>query len=55
MSYTDLKGLPVSTTCADALSAYERGVDLFLRWRSGAPKPARYLRIGRSFRRVVAK
>jgi tetratricopeptide (TPR) repeat protein len=26
----------VSTTSADALAAYERGVDLFLRWRSGA-------------------
>jgi tetratricopeptide (TPR) repeat protein len=36
MAYTDLKGLAVSTTSADALAAYERGVDLFLRWRSGA-------------------
>jgi tetratricopeptide (TPR) repeat protein len=36
MTYTDLKGLAVSTTSADALAAYERGVDLFLRWRSGA-------------------
>jgi tetratricopeptide (TPR) repeat protein len=26
----------VSTTSTDALAAYERGVDLFLRWRSGA-------------------
>ena len=32
----DLKGLAVSTASADALAAYERGVDLFLRWRSGA-------------------
>jgi len=36
MAYTDLKGLPVSTASSDALAAYERGVDLFLRWRSGA-------------------
>jgi tetratricopeptide (TPR) repeat protein len=36
MTHTDLKGLAVSTTSADALAAYERGVDLFLRWRSGA-------------------
>jgi tetratricopeptide (TPR) repeat protein len=36
MTYADLKGLAVSTTSADALAAYERGVDLFLRWRSGA-------------------
>src|SRR6185369_18030791 len=28
--------LAVSTTSADALAAYERGVDLFLRWRAGA-------------------
>lgn len=32
----DVKGLAVSTTSADALAAYERGVDLFLRWRGGA-------------------
>lgn len=32
----DLKGLPVSTTSLEALAAYERGVDLFLRWRAGA-------------------
>jgi tetratricopeptide (TPR) repeat protein len=32
----DLKGLPVSTTSSEALAAYERGVDLFLRWRAGA-------------------
>src|SRR5262249_37911030 len=36
MSSADLKGLAVSTTSADALTAYERGVDLFLRWRGGA-------------------
>lgn len=36
MALTDTKGLAVSTTSADALAAYERGVDLFLRWRSGA-------------------
>lgn len=36
MIYADLKGLAVSTTSADALAAYERGVDLFLRWRGGA-------------------
>jgi tetratricopeptide (TPR) repeat protein len=36
MTHADLKGLPVSTRSAEALAAYERGVDLFLRWRSGA-------------------
>ena len=36
MALTDLAGLAVSTTSTDALAAYERGVDLFLRWRSGA-------------------
>ena len=36
MMHADLKGLAVSTTSADALAAYERGADLFLRWRSGA-------------------
>jgi tetratricopeptide (TPR) repeat protein len=36
MSGADLKGLGVSTTSAEALAAYERGVDLFLRWRTGA-------------------
>jgi tetratricopeptide (TPR) repeat protein len=36
MTHADLKGLTVSTTSADALAAYERGVDLFLRWRGGA-------------------
>lgn len=36
MAYTDLKGLPVATSSSEALAAYERGVDLFLRWRSGA-------------------
>jgi tetratricopeptide (TPR) repeat protein len=37
MAYTDIRGLPVSTTSAEALAAYERGIDLFLRWREGAP------------------
>ena len=32
----DVAGLAVSTTSADALAAYERGVDLFLRWRTGS-------------------
>jgi tetratricopeptide (TPR) repeat protein len=36
MTHADGKGLAVSTTSSDALAAYERGVDLFLRWRSGA-------------------
>jgi tetratricopeptide (TPR) repeat protein len=36
MTSTDVKRLPVSTTSSDALQAYERGVDLFLRWRGGA-------------------
>ena len=36
MTRTALKGLGVSPTSADAMAAYERGVDLFLRWRSGA-------------------
>ena len=36
MTGTDLKGLAVSTTSSEALAAYERGVDLFLRWRAGA-------------------
>jgi len=36
MTMTDSAGLPVSTTSTDALAAYERGVDLFLRWRAGA-------------------
>jgi tetratricopeptide (TPR) repeat protein len=38
MALADLKGLAVSTTSADALAAWERGADLFLRWRSGAPE-----------------
>jgi tetratricopeptide (TPR) repeat protein len=38
MPYTDSRGLSVSTTSADALAAYERGIDLFLRWREGAPE-----------------
>jgi tetratricopeptide (TPR) repeat protein len=36
MTATDLKGLGVSTKSSDALVAYERGLDLFLRWRGGA-------------------
>src|SRR5262249_486548 len=36
MSYSDIKGLATSTKSSDALAAYERGVDLFLRWRAGA-------------------
>jgi len=36
MTLTDSAGLAVSTTSVDALAAYERGVDLFLRWRAGA-------------------
>jgi tetratricopeptide (TPR) repeat protein len=39
MTCTDSKGLALSTTSSDALAAYERGVDLFLRWR-GAPMDA---------------
>lgn len=35
MAHRDLKGLPVSTSSSDALAAYERGLDLFLRWRGG--------------------
>jgi tetratricopeptide (TPR) repeat protein len=38
MAYTDAQGLAVSTTSSSALAAYERGIDLFLRWRSGAPE-----------------
>jgi tetratricopeptide (TPR) repeat protein len=37
MAYTDLRGLAVSTTSSEALGAYERAIDLFLRWRDGAP------------------
>jgi tetratricopeptide (TPR) repeat protein len=36
MAYSDLKGLAVSTSSSEALHAYERGLDLFLRWRGGA-------------------
>ncbi len=36
MTHTDVKGLALSTASSEALAAYERGVDLFLRWRSGA-------------------
>ena len=38
MSHSDLKGLAVSTASSEALAAYERGTDLFLRWRAGAPE-----------------
>ena len=38
MAYTDAQGLAVSTTSSNALAAYEHGIDLFLRWRSGAPE-----------------
>jgi tetratricopeptide (TPR) repeat protein len=38
MGYTDAQGLAVSTTSVDALAAYERGIDLYLRWRTGAPE-----------------
>jgi tetratricopeptide (TPR) repeat protein len=36
MTANDIKGLGVSTKSSDALAAYERGLDLFLRWRGGA-------------------
>ena len=36
MAYTDVLGLEVTTTSSDALAAWERGVDLFMRWRSGS-------------------
>src|SRR5215831_2589543 len=36
MTATDTKGLGVSTKSSEALAAYERGLDLFLRWRGGA-------------------
>ena len=39
MTYTDLKGLTVSTSSSEALAGYERGLDLFLRWR-GNPMEA---------------
>lgn len=35
MTRTDIKGLAVSTSSSEALAAYERGLDLFLRWRGG--------------------
>jgi tetratricopeptide (TPR) repeat protein len=38
-TYTDIKGLAVSTSSSEALAAYERGLDLFLRWR-GNPMDA---------------
>ena len=36
MTTTDTTGLGVSTRSSDALAAYERGLDLFIRWRAGA-------------------
>src|SRR5438445_802889 len=36
MTATHITGLGVSTKSADALAAYERGLDLFLRWRTGS-------------------
>jgi tetratricopeptide (TPR) repeat protein len=36
MTATDITGLGVSTKLSEALAAYERGLDLFLRWRGGA-------------------
>jgi tetratricopeptide (TPR) repeat protein len=36
MAYTDSRGLAVSTPSSEALAAYEQGIDLTLRWRSGA-------------------
>src|SRR5262249_18349689 len=35
MTGTDIKGLGVSTNWADAVRSFERGLDLFLRWRAG--------------------
>ena len=37
MALTDRLGLAVSTSSSEALTAYEHGIDLALRWRSGAP------------------
>jgi tetratricopeptide (TPR) repeat protein len=39
MTHTDLKGLAVTTSSSEALGAYERGLDQFLRWR-GNPMDA---------------
>jgi tetratricopeptide (TPR) repeat protein len=36
MAYIDALGYAVSTTSAEALAAYEQGIELWLRWRSGA-------------------
>jgi tetratricopeptide (TPR) repeat protein len=36
MACTDTAGLALTTGSADAARAYDRGVDLFLRWRAGA-------------------
>jgi hypothetical protein len=36
MTLSDRLGLAVSTSSSEALMAYEQGLDLALRWRSGA-------------------
>src|SRR2546428_937527 len=36
MALSDRLGLAVSTSSSEALTAYEQGLDLALRWRSGA-------------------
>ena len=37
MALSDRLGLAVSTSSSEALSAYEQGMHLALRWRSGRP------------------
>jgi hypothetical protein len=39
MAYTDTMGYVVSTTSSEALAAYEQGVSLWLRQRSGLLRP----------------
>jgi hypothetical protein len=36
MAYTDTQGHTVSTSSSSALTAYEQGANLWIRWRSGA-------------------
>ena len=36
MALSDRLGLALSTSSSEALTAYEQGLDLTLRWRSGA-------------------
>ena len=36
MALSDRLGLALSTSSSEALTAYEQGLDLALRWRSGA-------------------